>query len=48
MDPKGLCKRTLAGEIKNFTSVDQPYDRSENLEMHLRAGGVVWTRRWSR
>ena len=25
-DPKGLYKRALAGEIKNFTGVDQPYE----------------------
>jgi adenylylsulfate kinase len=23
-DPKGLCKRALAGEIKSFTGVDDP------------------------
>lgn len=25
-DPKGLYKRALAGEIKNFTGVDQAYE----------------------
>lgn len=25
-DPKGLYRRALAGEIKNFTGIDQPYD----------------------
>jgi bifunctional enzyme CysN/CysC len=34
-DPKGLYKRALAGEIKNFTGVDQPYERPEKPEMHL-------------
>ena len=28
-DPKGLYKRALAGEIKNFTGIDQPYERPE-------------------
>ena len=28
-DPKGLYKRALAGEIKNFTGVDQPYETPE-------------------
>ena len=34
-DPKGLYRRALAGEIKNFTGVDQPYDVPENAELHL-------------
>jgi bifunctional enzyme CysN/CysC len=37
-DPKGLYKRALAGEIKNFTGVDQPYEKPENPELHLQAG----------
>jgi bifunctional enzyme CysN/CysC len=37
-DPKGLYKRALAGEIKNFTGVDQPYEAPENPELHLQAG----------
>ena len=37
-DPKGLYKRALAGEIKNFTGVDQPYEVPENPELHLMAG----------
>jgi bifunctional enzyme CysN/CysC len=37
-DPKGLYHRALAGEIKNFTGVDQPYERPENPELHLLAG----------
>jgi len=36
-DPKGLYKRALAGEIKNFTGVDQPYEPPENPEMRLMA-----------
>jgi len=37
-DPKGLYRRALAGEIKNFTGVDQPYEMPENPELHLLAG----------
>ncbi len=37
-DPKGLYKRALAGEIKNFTGVDQAYEAPENPELHLLAG----------
>jgi bifunctional enzyme CysN/CysC len=37
-DPKGLYKRALAGEIKNFTGVDQPYETPENAEIRLEAG----------
>jgi bifunctional enzyme CysN/CysC len=34
-DPKGLYKRALAGEIKNFTGVDQPYEAPETAEIVL-------------
>src|SRR6516164_4374390 len=34
-DPKGLYKRALAGEIKNFTGIDQPYERPEAPELTL-------------
>ena len=37
-DPKGLYKRALAGEIKNFTGVDQAYEMPENAELHLKTG----------
>ena len=37
-DPKGLYRRALAGEIKNFTGVDQPYEIPENPELRLLAG----------
>jgi bifunctional enzyme CysN/CysC len=36
-DPKGLYRRALAGEIKNFTGIDQPYETPENAELHLSA-----------
>jgi bifunctional enzyme CysN/CysC len=37
-DPKGLYRRALAGEIKNFTGVDQAYEVPENPELHLLGG----------
>ncbi len=37
-DPKGLYRRALAGEIKNFTGVDQPYEVPQNPELRLSAG----------
>jgi bifunctional enzyme CysN/CysC len=36
-DPKGLYRRALAGEIKNFTGIDQPYEPPESPEIHLLA-----------
>jgi len=32
-DVKGLYKKALAGEIKNFTGVSDPYERPENAEI---------------
>jgi len=45
-DPKGLYRRAIAGEIKNFTGVDQPYEVPENPELHSKeaerlAGEVI-------
>jgi bifunctional enzyme CysN/CysC len=37
-DAKGLYKRALAGEIKNFTGIDQTYETPDRPELHLRAG----------
>ena len=37
-DPKGLYKKALAGQIKNFTGVDQPYEAPESPELVLRSG----------
>jgi bifunctional enzyme CysN/CysC len=37
-DPKGLYRRALAGEIKNFTGVDQPYEVPNSPELRLLAG----------
>lgn len=35
-DPKGLYKKARAGEIKNFTGIDDPYEAPINPEIHLR------------
>lgn len=35
-DPKGLYKKARAGEIKNFTGIDDPYEAPENPEITLR------------
>ena len=32
-DPKGMYKKARAGEIKDFTGVDAPYEEPENPEM---------------
>jgi adenylylsulfate kinase len=34
-DPKGLYKKARAGEIKNFTGIDDPYEVPQNPEIHL-------------
>ena len=34
-DPKGLYKKARAGEIKNFTGIDDPYEAPRNPEIHL-------------
>jgi adenylylsulfate kinase len=37
-DPKGLYKKARAGEIKNFTGIDDPYEAPENAELVIRTG----------
>jgi adenylylsulfate kinase len=34
-DPKGLYKKARAGEIKNFTGIDDPYEPPEHAEVVL-------------
>ena len=34
-DPKGLYKKARAGEIKNFTGIDDPYEAPPRPEVHL-------------
>lgn len=36
-DPKGLYKKARAGEIKNFTGIDDPYEVPPHPEIHLRS-----------
>lgn len=39
-DPKGLYKKALAGEIKDFTGVSSPYEAPEHPEIHLQTGSA--------
>jgi bifunctional enzyme CysN/CysC len=34
-DPKGLYKKAKAGEIKNFTGIDSPYEAPEHAELTI-------------
>ncbi|UPG94011.1 adenylyl-sulfate kinase [Luteibacter aegosomatissinici] len=34
-DPKGLYKKARAGDIKNFTGIDSPYEAPEQADVHL-------------
>ena len=34
-DPKGLYAKARAGELKNFTGIDSPYEAPENAEIHI-------------
>ncbi|UTW47829.1 adenylyl-sulfate kinase [Bacterioplanoides sp. SCSIO 12839] len=34
-DPKGLYKKARAGEIKDFTGIDSPYEAPENAEITI-------------
>ncbi|WP_262694510.1 sulfate adenylyltransferase subunit CysN [Kordiimonas aquimaris] len=34
-DPKGLYKKAKAGEIKNFTGYDSPYEEPERADIHV-------------
>jgi len=35
-DPKGLYKKALSGEIKEFTGIDSPYEKPDNPEIHIK------------
>ena len=39
-DAKGLYAKARAGEIKNFTGIDSPYEAPENPEIHLKMEGL--------
>ena len=38
-DPKGLYAKAQAGQLKNFTGIDAPYEPPENPEVHLLTSG---------
>ncbi len=40
-DPKGLYKKARAGEIKNFTGLDAPYESPENPELRIAGGSCT-------
>jgi adenylylsulfate kinase len=40
-DPKGLYKKARAGEIKNFTGIDDPYEAPANPEIHLKTAAMT-------
>ena len=39
-DPKGLYKKARAGEIKDFTGIDSPYEVPANPELHIINDGI--------
>lgn len=39
-DPKGLYRKARAGEIRNFTGIDAPYEQPESPEVHLHTAGL--------
>lgn len=39
-DPKGLYKKVLKGEIKNFTGIDDPYESPKQADLHLQTEKV--------
>lgn len=38
-DPKGLYARAQAGQIRNFTGIDSPYEPPEAPELHIKTAG---------
>ena len=42
-DPKGLYKKARAGQIKNFTGIDDPYEEPESPEIHLHTDRMTLT-----
>lgn len=34
-DVKGLYKKARAGDLKNFTGIDSPYEEPETAEIHV-------------
>jgi bifunctional enzyme CysN/CysC len=40
-DPKGLYRKARAGELRNFTGIDSPYEAPEAPELHIRTAEVT-------
>ncbi|HUJ03251.1 MAG TPA: sulfate adenylyltransferase subunit CysN, partial [Rhizomicrobium sp.] len=40
-DPKGLYQKALAGQIKNFTGIDSPYEAPEAADLTLKTEGAA-------
>ncbi len=40
-DPKGLYKKARAGEIKDFTGIDSPYEAPESPEIRIHNDGIT-------
>jgi adenylylsulfate kinase len=40
-DPKGLYKKARAGEIKNFTGIDDPYEAPLKPEIHIKTDNMT-------
>jgi len=40
-DPKGLYEKAMAGQIKNFTGIDSPYELPEAAEMTLKTANAA-------
>ena len=39
-DPKGLYRKAMDGEIKNFTGLDSPYELPDQAEITLKTVGT--------
>lgn len=39
-DPKGLYKKARAGEIKDFTGIDSPYEAPQQAEIHIKNDNI--------
>jgi adenylylsulfate kinase len=39
-DPKGLYQQAIAGKIKNFTGISDPYEAPENPDLELAGGSA--------
>lgn len=40
-DPKGLYKKAMSGEIKNFTGIDAPYDIPKSPDVEINTTGLT-------